>query len=141
MYVWFDALTNYISAIDYADEGERYARYWLENPHRVHALGKGVIRFHAIYWPAMLLSAGIPLPEAEFVHGYINIAGAKMSKSLGNGALVSNVFFKSQPTGPAPNGPGVVAPPDGSSPQTGEPPRVRAKNPPRPSRHWASSPS
>ncbi|HEY8687017.1 MAG TPA: methionine--tRNA ligase [Chloroflexota bacterium] len=84
MYVWFDALTNYISAIDYADEGERYARYWLENPHRVHALGKGVIRFHAIYWPAMLLSAGIPLPEAEFVHGYINIAGAKMSKSLGN---------------------------------------------------------
>jgi methionyl-tRNA synthetase len=84
MYVWFDALTNYISAIDYADEGELYARYWLDNPHRVHALGKGVIRFHAIYWPAMLLSAGIPLPEAEFVHGYINIAGAKMSKTLGN---------------------------------------------------------
>lgn len=84
MYVWFDALTNYISAIDYADEGDLYTRYWLDNPHRVHALGKGVIRFHAIYWPAMLLSAGIPLPEAEFVHGYINIAGAKMSKSLGN---------------------------------------------------------
>jgi methionyl-tRNA synthetase len=84
MYVWFDALTNYISAIDYADEGERFRRYWLDNPHRVHALGKGVIRFHAIYWPAMLLSAGLPLPKTEFVHGYINIAGAKMSKSLGN---------------------------------------------------------
>jgi methionyl-tRNA synthetase len=84
MYVWFDALTNYISAIDYADEGELYTRYWLDNPHRVHALGKGVIRFHAIYWPAMLLSAGIPLPESEFVHGYVNIAGAKMSKTLGN---------------------------------------------------------
>jgi len=84
MYVWFDALTNYISALGYHDEGELYRRYWLENPHRVHALGKGVIRFHAIYWPAMLLSAGVPLPEAEFVHGYINISGRKMSKSRGN---------------------------------------------------------
>ena len=84
MYVWFDALTNYISAIDYATEGALYSRYWLDNPHRIHALGKGVIRFHAIYWPAMLLSAGLPLPETEFVHGYINIAGAKMSKTLGN---------------------------------------------------------
>ncbi|HEX8918890.1 MAG TPA: methionine--tRNA ligase, partial [Chloroflexota bacterium] len=56
MYVWFDALTNYISALDYADEGELFRRYWLDNPQRVHALGKGVIRFHAVYWPAMLLS-------------------------------------------------------------------------------------
>jgi methionyl-tRNA synthetase len=84
MYVWFDALTNYISALGYDDEDEPYRHYWLDNPHRIHALGKGVIRFHAIYWPAMLLSAGIPLPEKEFVHGYINISGAKMSKSLGN---------------------------------------------------------
>jgi methionyl-tRNA synthetase len=84
MYVWFDALTNYISALGYHDEGELYRRYWLENPERVHALGKGVIRFHAIYWPAMLLSAGIPLPRMEFVHGYINIAGGKMSKTKGN---------------------------------------------------------
>lgn len=84
MYVWFDALTNYISALGYDTEDELYRHYWIENPHRVHALGKGVIRFHAIYWPAMLLSAGVPLPEREFVHGYINIAGAKMSKTLGN---------------------------------------------------------
>jgi methionyl-tRNA synthetase len=84
MYVWFDALTNYISALGYHDESELYRHYWLDNPHRVHALGKGVIRFHAIYWPAMLLSAGVPLPEKEFVHGYINISGAKMSKTLGN---------------------------------------------------------
>jgi methionyl-tRNA synthetase len=56
----------------------------VENRQRVHALGKGVIRFHAIYWPAMLLSAGLPLPTTEFVHGYIHSAGAKMSKSLGN---------------------------------------------------------
>lgn len=84
IYVWFDALTNYISALGYDTDGELYQRYWLDNPHRVHALGKGVIRFHAVYWPAMLLSAGIPLPKREFVHGYINIAGGKMSKSLGN---------------------------------------------------------
>jgi len=84
MYVWFDALTNYITALDYAGDGPLYERYWVGNPHRVHALGKGVIRFHAIYWPAMLLSAQLPLPQTVFVHGYINIAGAKMSKSLGN---------------------------------------------------------
>jgi methionyl-tRNA synthetase len=84
MYVWFDALTNYISALDYAEDGELFRHFWVDNPHRTHALGKGVIRFHTIYWPAMLLSAGVPLPEIEFVHGYINIAGAKMSKTLGN---------------------------------------------------------
>jgi methionyl-tRNA synthetase len=84
MYVWFDALTNYITALDFADDGELYQRYWLENPHRTHTIGKGVIRFHAIYWPAMLLSAGVPLPETLFVHGYILIDGAKISKSIGN---------------------------------------------------------
>lgn len=84
IYVWFDALTNYITALDYAQDGALYRKYWQENPQRVHALGKGVIRFHAIYWPAMLLSAGLPLPHTEFVHGYINIGGTKISKSLGN---------------------------------------------------------
>jgi len=84
MYVWFDALTNYVTALDYAEDGELYQRYWLENPHRTHTIGKGVIRFHAIYWPAMLLSAGVPVPETLFVHGYILIDGAKISKSIGN---------------------------------------------------------
>lgn len=84
IYVWFDALINYISALGYADEGSAYKHYWLDNPHRVHTIGKGVIRFHAIYWPAMLLSAGVPLPTTLFVHGYINVDGAKMSKSIGN---------------------------------------------------------
>lgn len=84
IYVWFDALTNYITALDYAHHGSLYQRYWVENPHRVHTIGKGVIRFHAIYWPAMLLSAKVPLPQTLFVHGYINIGGTKMSKSLGN---------------------------------------------------------
>jgi len=84
IYVWFDALTNYITALDYAHDGPKYRHYWVENPHRVHTIGKGIIRFHAIYWPAMLLSARVPLPETLFVHGYINVEGAKISKSLGN---------------------------------------------------------
>jgi methionyl-tRNA synthetase len=84
MYVWFDALGNYITALDYAHESELYQRYWVENPNRVHVIGKGIVRFHAIYWPAMLLSAGVPLPTSIFVHGYITIDGEKISKSLGN---------------------------------------------------------
>ncbi|MFQ5460696.1 MAG: class I tRNA ligase family protein [Anaerolineae bacterium] len=84
MYVWFDALGNYITALDYAGEGPLYRRYWTENPNRVHVIGKGITRFHAIYWPAMLLSAGVPLPTTIFVHGYVTVGGQKISKSLGN---------------------------------------------------------
>ena len=84
MYVWFDALGNYITALGYADEGPLYRRYWVENPNRVHVIGKDIIRFHAVYWPAMLLSAGAPLPTTIFVHGFITVEGEKMSKSLGN---------------------------------------------------------
>ncbi|MFI5274507.1 MAG: methionine--tRNA ligase [Ktedonobacterales bacterium] len=84
IYVWFDALDNYITALGYADNGPLFQRYWLENPHRVHVIGKGIIRFHAIYWPAMLLSAHVPLPSDILVHGYITVDGTKMSKSLGN---------------------------------------------------------
>jgi len=81
MYVWFDALSNYITALDYDGNGDLFGKYW---PADVHVIGKGVIRFHAIYWPAMLLSAGLQLPKELFVHGYINVDGTKMSKSLGN---------------------------------------------------------
>ncbi|MDD2807554.1 MAG: methionine--tRNA ligase [Patescibacteria group bacterium] len=81
MYVWYDALSNYVTALGYAKNSVKFKKYW---PANVHVIGKGITRFHAIYWPAMLLSAGLPLPEKLFVHGYINIAGAKMSKSLGN---------------------------------------------------------
>lgn len=84
MYVWFDALGNYITALDYAGEGGLYRRYWSENPNRVHVIGKGILRFHAVYWPAMLLSAGVPLPTTIFVHGYVTVDGEKLSKSLGN---------------------------------------------------------
>ena len=84
MYVWFDALSNYITALGYADESDLYKKFWTENDTRAHVIGKGIIRFHAVYWPAMLLSAGVPLPHELFVHGYITVEGEKMSKSLGN---------------------------------------------------------
>jgi methionyl-tRNA synthetase len=84
IYVWFDALGNYITALDYAQEDALYQRYWVDNPRRVHVIGKGITRFHAVYWPAMLLSAGVPLPTTIFIHGYITLGGDKVSKSLGN---------------------------------------------------------
>lgn len=88
MYVWFDALSNYINVLGYATDDPMYSTYWLQPgaTHRqvIHVLGKGVARFHLIYWLGMLLSANIPLPTDEFVHGYITVNGEKMSKSLGN---------------------------------------------------------
>ena len=84
MYVWFDALGNYITALDYGNDGPLYQHYWVENPERVHVIGKGIIRFHSVYWPAMLLSAGVPLPTTIFVHGYVTVSNEKMSKSIGN---------------------------------------------------------
>lgn len=84
MYVWIDALTNYTNALGWADGAEAYSRYWENATDRIHVVGKGVIRFHAVYWPAMLLSAGLPLPTEIVVHGYITLAGRKQSKSLGN---------------------------------------------------------
>ncbi len=84
MYVWFDALSNYINAIGFADDPALFKHWWLDNPQRVHLVGKGISRFHAIYWPAFLLSAGVPLPTEILIHGYVTAAGEKMSKSLGN---------------------------------------------------------
>jgi methionyl-tRNA synthetase len=81
-YVWYDALANYITALDYGAKDEsRFKSYW---PADVHVIGKGITKFHAIFWPAMLLSADIELPRAIFVHGYITVGGQKMSKTLGN---------------------------------------------------------
>ncbi|MDP4009082.1 MAG: methionine--tRNA ligase [bacterium] len=80
-YVWLDALTNYISALDYANEGEAFQGFW---PADVHCIGKDILRFHAIIWPAMLLSAGVALPKSIFVHGFLTVDGQKMSKSIGN---------------------------------------------------------
>lgn len=85
MYVWYDALTTYLTALGFGSaKQDLYKKYWIDNPNRLHVIGKGIIRFHAVYWPAMLASAGLPLPNVEFVHGYITVDGQKISKSLGN---------------------------------------------------------
>ena len=81
MYVWVDALTNYITGVGFPDEGDVNWRYW---PADVHIIGKDIIRFHAVYWPAFLLSAGIPLPKRVYAHGFLFNKGEKMSKSVGN---------------------------------------------------------
>jgi methionyl-tRNA synthetase len=81
MYVWFDALNIYQSGVGFGFDEETYKKWW---PADVHAIGKGIIRFHAVYWPAFLISAGLPLPKKLFVHEYITVNGQKMSKSLGN---------------------------------------------------------
>lgn len=84
MYVWFDALSNYINALGYGEGAENFKKFWSESDERVHVIGKGINRFHTIYWPAMLLSAGVQLPSKVFIHGYITVDGKKMSKSIGN---------------------------------------------------------
>ena len=80
MYVWVDALTNYITATGFPDDGPR-AKFW---PADAHVIGKDITRFHAIYWPAFLMSAGLPLPRQVVVHGFLFNRGEKMSKSVGN---------------------------------------------------------
>ena len=84
IYVWFDALGNYITALEYADDGPLFERYWRRGQQRVHVIGKDIVRFHAVYWPAILLSAGLALPTEIFAHGFFTIGGEKISKSRGN---------------------------------------------------------
>lgn len=85
MYVWFDALSNYITALGFADNAQAFSNFWQNTQTRtVHVIGKDILRFHAVYWPAMLLSAGVALPKEIFVHGFITAEGEKISKSLGN---------------------------------------------------------
>lgn len=81
IYVWFDALNIYQSGIGFGADEEMYKKWW---PADLHVIGKGILRFHAVYWPAFLLSAKLALPKALFVHGYFTVDGQKMSKTLGN---------------------------------------------------------
>jgi len=81
IYVWFDALINYLSGVGYANNQAAFEKWW---PANLHLLAKDIIKFHCALWPAMLMSAGLPLPEHIFVHGFFTIDGQKMSKSLGN---------------------------------------------------------
>lgn len=81
MYVWLDALANYISALGYPDSTQDMQNFW---PADLHMVGKDILRFHTVYWPAFLMAAGLPLPKRVFAHGWWTIEGEKMSKSLGN---------------------------------------------------------
>ncbi len=82
MYVWVDALTNYLTGVGFPDtESESFQQFW---PADLHMIGKDIIRFHAVYWPAFLMSAGIELPRRVFAHGFVLNSGEKMSKSVGN---------------------------------------------------------
>ena len=82
MYVWVDALTNYITAVGFPDtDSAKFKRYW---PADLHVIGKDIVRFHAVYWPAFLMSAGIAVPRRIFSHGFLFNRGEKMSKSVGN---------------------------------------------------------
>jgi methionyl-tRNA synthetase len=87
VYVWFDALASYLASVGLAGDEhllDRYGRYWHDGDERRHVIGKGITRFHAVYWPAFLLSAGLPLPDRIDVHGYLTVDGEKISKSRRN---------------------------------------------------------
>lgn len=89
MYVWLDALSNYITVLGYPDRPEEWQEYW---PADVQVVGKDILRFHAGIWPAMLMGLGISLPKVLLVHGFVTVGGAKMSKSLGNGVGPTEVI-------------------------------------------------
>jgi methionyl-tRNA synthetase len=88
VYVWFDALINYAAAVGYATDEAKFATWW---PCNLHVVGKDITRFHTVFWPAMLMSAGLPLPEQVFGHGWVNFGGQRMSKSLGTSVDPSDV--------------------------------------------------
>ena len=81
MYVWFDALSNYLTAVGYGRDEKMLKKWW---PANIHLVGKDILRFHCIFWPAFLMSAGVELPETVFAHGWWTVEGEKMSKSKGN---------------------------------------------------------
>ena len=94
MYVWVDALSNYISALGYGNEKYHdYDKFW---PADLHMVGKEILRFHTILWPAMLMALDLPLPKRVFVHGWLLMNGGKMSKSVGN--VVDPVILASTPS-------------------------------------------
>jgi len=84
IWCWFEALSNYITALGYGENSKKFQEWWQKNENKIHIIGKGILRFHAIYFIGILLSANLKLPKIIFVHGYLTSAGQKMSKSLGN---------------------------------------------------------
>jgi methionyl-tRNA synthetase len=92
MYVWLDALTNYLTAVGYPDtDAADYQKFW---PADLHMVGKDIIRFHCVYWPAFLMAAGLPVPKRIFGHGWWTVEGQKMSKSLGNFVTAQDLVAK-----------------------------------------------
>ncbi len=94
VYVWFDALINYVAAVGYGTDEEKFAKWW---PANLHVVGKDITRFHTVVWPAMLMSAGIPLPQQVFGHGWLNFGGQRMSKSLGTSLDPTDVVSRFGP--------------------------------------------
>lgn len=92
IYVWIDALPNYLSGLGYG-EGSRWAETWNERTRKIHVLGRNVWKFHAVYWPALLLSAGLPLPDELVIHGFLTANGRKISKST-DGAISPDLFIQ-----------------------------------------------
>jgi len=84
IWCWFDAVINYISALGYGSDEKEFQEWWQDNDNKLHVIGKGILIFHSLYWPAALLSAGASLPNKLFVHGYLTIDGQKISKTIGN---------------------------------------------------------
>jgi len=84
IWCWYEALANYVTALGYGENSKKVQQFWQKNKNKLHIIGKGILRFHAIYFLAILLSARLALPKTIFVHGYLTSAGQKMSKSLGN---------------------------------------------------------
>lgn len=93
MYVWFEALLNYITVLGYPEHAD-FKKYW---PADTQVIGKGILRFHAAIWPGILLALGLPLPKQLYVHGYVTVDGKKMSKSLGNAVSPSDIIAKYGP--------------------------------------------
>lgn len=94
-YVWFDALNNYLSGIDYLEKDSKRSQYW---PCNVHIIGKDIVWFHAVIWPCILFSCGVPLPKTVFAHGFVQASdGRKMSKTLGNVVQPNDILKKHRP--------------------------------------------
>ena len=98
IYVWFDALINYITGAGFPDDPASFAKWW---PADLHVIGKDINRFHTVIWPAMLMSAGLPLPRKVWVHGWLLAQGERMSKSRGNFLEPGDVVAPSGGTVPA----------------------------------------
>jgi methionyl-tRNA synthetase len=89
IYVWFDALANYLTGLGYGSDETLFRQYWAQQGERTHFVGKGISKFHAIYWPAILLSAGVLLPSSIFVHGYLTVDGERSENRRATASMAS----------------------------------------------------